>query len=69
MWEPLVQDWMYYELANLGYSYFAHDRGGIPTYTPARFLALPLMERDWLIEKMRSRGRQNRLGFLVDLGS
>jgi hypothetical protein len=39
MWEPLIQDWMYYELPNLGYSYSAHDRGGTPTYTPARFLA------------------------------
>jgi hypothetical protein len=89
MWEPLKQDWMYDELANLGYPYFAHYRGGTPTYTPARFLAhvldlpkveprvvaalpwlvyaFPLMEWDWLIEEMRLRGRQNRLGFLVDL--
>jgi hypothetical protein len=29
--------------------------------------AFPLMEWDWLIEEMRLRGRQNRLGFLVDL--
>jgi hypothetical protein len=89
MWEPLDQHWMYDELANLGYPYFANYRGGTPTYTPARFLAhvldlpkveprvvealpwlvyvFPLMEWDWLIEDMRLRGRQNRLGFLVDL--
>jgi hypothetical protein len=90
MWEPLNQDWMYDELANLGYPCFAHYRVGTPTYAPARFLAqvlelpkveprvvaalpwliyaFPLMEWDWLIEEMRVRGRQNRLGFLVDLG-
>jgi hypothetical protein len=89
MWEPLNQDWMYDELANLGYPCFAHYRSGNPTYTPARFLAhvldlpkvearvvdalpwlvyaFPLMEWDWLIREMMLRGRQNRLGFLVDL--
>src|SRR5258708_39989356 len=39
MREPLNQDWMYDELANLGYPCFAHYRVGTPTYTPARFLA------------------------------
>jgi hypothetical protein len=29
--------------------------------------AFPLMEWDWLIREMMLRGRQNRLGFLVDL--
>jgi hypothetical protein len=83
------QDWMYDELANLGYPCFAHYRKGPASYTPGRFLAhvldladveprivealpwlvyaFPLMEWAWLIEEMRRRGRQNRLGFLVDL--
>jgi hypothetical protein len=40
---------------------------GVVEALPWLIYAFPLMEWDWLIQDMRLHGRQNRLGFLVDL--